>query len=164
MVYASKNKNIELLLWDSWVCRPSRFRLLIIFLYLFPFSRLCPEMLGMCLCFDLLRAGMTAKKNYKRGNLSGQSGLLCLIVCKSWDLRRDNRSLWQRMCHFIWLQREELQKDCPLRENHQMRNRLLEKRPVQWSQSTNGQCHHVVVMRYYSFCSISRAWSQGTEI
>ena len=37
MVYAWKIKNIELLLWDSWVCRPSRFRLLILFLYCFLF-------------------------------------------------------------------------------------------------------------------------------
>ena len=35
MVYASKNKNIKLLLWDSWVWRPSRFRLWILFLYFF---------------------------------------------------------------------------------------------------------------------------------
>ena len=33
----------------SWMCWPSRFRLLILFLYLFPFSRLCPEMLRMFL-------------------------------------------------------------------------------------------------------------------
>ena len=39
------HKDIELLPWvDSWVWRPLRFRLLTLFLYLFPFSRLCPEM------------------------------------------------------------------------------------------------------------------------
>ena len=34
---------------DSWMCWLSRFRLLILFLCLFPFSKLCPEMLPLCL-------------------------------------------------------------------------------------------------------------------
>ena len=125
MVYASKNKSIEFLLWDRWVCRPSRFGLLIPFLYLFPFSRLCPEMQRMCLFKEL---GWLQKQN-STGNLYGKSGPLCQSSCRWWSLSRATEDgswrLCQRMCHCIWLQREELHIDRSLTENHQMQNRLL---------------------------------------
>ena len=47
--FTRRKTKIWIVTVGSWMCWPSRFRLLILFLYLFPFSRLCPEMLRLFL-------------------------------------------------------------------------------------------------------------------